>query len=64
MSNAAPKRTARDSAEVLKKGINDRTFFQNRGEAGGISGESLGRYLAIETIRWTKIKSITNVKPV
>ena len=63
MSDAVVNRIAKDSTDVLKKREIIERFAKEGVEVGGISRESFGAYLAIETIRWAKIIQARNIKP-
>ncbi len=55
-------RLAKDTTEVLKKREIVERFAQEGVEIGGISRESFGAFLAVETIRWAKIIRNRNIK--
>jgi tripartite-type tricarboxylate transporter receptor subunit TctC len=55
-------RLAKDTAEILKKREIVERFTQEGVEIGGISRESFGAFLAVETIRWAKIIKARNIK--
>lgn len=55
-------RIANDTMQVLKKREIIERFTQEGVEIGGISRESFGAFLAVETIRWAKIIKARNIK--
>lgn len=63
MPDTVVNRIAKDSTDVLKKREIVERFVKEGVEVGGISRESFGAYLAIETVRWTKIIQARNIKP-
>jgi tripartite-type tricarboxylate transporter receptor subunit TctC len=62
LPEAAIARIAKDTTEVLKKREIVERFGQEGVEIGGISRESFGAFLAVETIRWAKIIRNRNIK--
>lgn len=62
LPEAAIARIAKDTTEVLKKREIVERFAQEGVEIGGISRESFGAFLAVETIRWAKIIRNRNIK--
>jgi tripartite-type tricarboxylate transporter receptor subunit TctC len=63
MPEAAINRIADDSTSILKKRDIVERFAKEGVEVGGISRESFGAFLAVETIKWTKIIKTRNIKP-
>jgi tripartite-type tricarboxylate transporter receptor subunit TctC len=63
MPEAAINRISEDSTAILKKREIVERFAKEGVEVGGISRESFGAFLAVETIKWTKIIKARNIKP-
>jgi tripartite-type tricarboxylate transporter receptor subunit TctC len=63
MPEAAVERISKDTSEVLRKREIVERFAKEGVEVGGISRESFGAFLAIETVKWAKIIKARNIKP-
>ncbi len=63
LSDEAVARIADDATTILKKRDIVERFAKEGVEVGGISRESFGAFLAVETIKWTKIVKARNIKP-
>jgi tripartite-type tricarboxylate transporter receptor subunit TctC len=63
MPEASIARVSADTTEILKKREIIERFSKEGVEVGGISRESFGAFLAIETIKWAKIVKARNIKP-
>ncbi len=63
LPEAAVARISNDATAILRKREIVERFAKEGVEVGGISRESFGAFLAVETIRWTKIIKARNIKP-
>ncbi len=63
MSDTDIARISLDSTEILRKREIIERFAKEGVEVGGISRESFGAFLAIETVKWAKIIKARNIKP-
>ncbi len=63
LADTAVIRIADDSTAILKKREIIERFAKEGVEVGGISRESFGAFLAIETVKWAKIIKARNIKP-
>jgi tripartite-type tricarboxylate transporter receptor subunit TctC len=63
LPDAVIARIVNDSTVILRKRAIVERFAKEGVEVGGISRESFGAFLALETIKWTKIIKTRNIKP-
>jgi tripartite-type tricarboxylate transporter receptor subunit TctC len=56
-------RISADSADILRKRETVERFSKEGVEVGGISREAFGAFLAIETVKWTKIITARKIQP-